>query len=93
MIIDSTPYFIRLRVNSRTLTFRGEWSSPYRVSNDGNLELTGEESRFYLTVPSTMHWDPPHDARRLSGAEISEHLDRLLTCASEKGWHVVVEQA
>lgn len=93
MIIGSTPNSIRLRVNSRTLTFRGEWSSPYRVTIDGNLESTGEVSKFYLAVPRIMHWDPPNDAKRLSGAEISECLARLLMCASDKGWHIVVEQA
>jgi hypothetical protein len=92
MIIDSTPYSIRLNVDSRTVTFRGEWSSPYRVTDDGNLESTGEVSKFYMTVPQVMHWDPPDQANRLTAAEISVCLDRLLECASKKGWHIVVEQ-
>lgn len=70
MIIDSTPYSICLNVNSRTLTLRGEWSSPYRVTDDENHESTGLVPKFYMTVPQVMHWDPPDQPNRLTAAEI-----------------------
>lgn len=93
MIVDSTPSCIRLGIEGRTVTFPGEWSSPYRIGSDGELEPTGEVSRFYLEVPIVMYWDPPNERSRLSAREVSKCIDVLLRSASDRGWVVLLPEA
>ena len=90
MIVDSTPSHIRMSFKGRTVTFPGEWSSPFRINDKGELEATGEVSRFYLDMPTDLYWDPPNNKSRLSSTERSDCLDLLLNCAAGKGWAIVL---